>query len=79
MGGGEGRRKKKGNKNRKTTQNCKSSTQRQKFITAIKCVTEYPHIHIHPLQNQNNPKKSRVQQTNPANKGNQALNLSEQN
>ena len=34
-------------KNRKFSQNCKSSVQRQRFIT-IKSVTEYTHIHIHP-------------------------------
>ena len=33
---------------RKTPQNCKSPMLRQSFITTIKCVTEYTHIHIHP-------------------------------
>ena len=33
---------------RKTPQNCKSPTQRQRFITTIKSVTEYTHTHIHP-------------------------------
>ena len=40
-------KRKKGEK-RKTPQNCKSSTQRQSFITTVKSVTEYTHIHIHP-------------------------------
>ena len=34
--------------NRKTPQNCKSPTQRQRFIATIKNVTEYKHILIHP-------------------------------
>ena len=38
---GKGRKK-------KTPQNCKSPTERQKFIRTIKSVTEYTHIHIHP-------------------------------
>ena len=35
-------------KKRKTPQNCKSPTQRQRFITTIKSVTEHTHIHTHP-------------------------------
>ena len=35
------------NKKPKTPQNCKSSTQRQRFIT-LKIMAEYTHIHIHP-------------------------------
>ena len=35
-------------KKRKTPENCKSPTQRQRFITTIKSVTDYTHIHIHP-------------------------------
>ena len=35
-------------KKKKTPQNCKSPMQRQKFIIAIKSVTEYTYIHIHP-------------------------------
>ena len=33
---------------RKTPLNCKSTPQRQTFITKIKSVTEYTHIRIHP-------------------------------
>ena len=33
---------------RKTLQNCKSPTQREKFIKTVKSVTEYTHVHIHP-------------------------------
>ena len=32
----------------KPPQNCKSPTQRQMFITTIKIVSEYTHIHVHP-------------------------------
>ena len=35
------------NKEKKTPQNCKNPTQRQWFITTIKSVTEYTHIHMH--------------------------------
>ena len=42
-----GRRKKKGKK-KETPPNYKSPTQRQRFITTIKSVTEYTHIHIYP-------------------------------
>ena len=35
-------------KKRKAPQNFKSPTQRQSFITTIKSMTEYTHIHIHP-------------------------------
>ena len=35
-------------KKRKTPQNCQNPTQRQRFITIIKSLTEYTHIHIHP-------------------------------
>ena len=44
----DGERKKKGGKKWKTPQNCKSPMQRQRFITTIKSITEYTHIHIHP-------------------------------
>ena len=37
--------KKKKKKKRKTPQNCKSPMQKQRFITTIKSVTEYTHIH----------------------------------
>ena len=33
---------------KKTPENCKNPSQRQKFITTVKSVTEYTHIHIHP-------------------------------
>ena len=32
----------------KTPHNCKSPMQRQRFMTTLKSVTEYTHIHIHP-------------------------------
>ena len=35
-------------KKKNIPQNCKSPMQRQRFITTIKSVTEYTHIHIHP-------------------------------
>ena len=35
-------------KKRTTPQNCKSTMQRQRFMTTIENVTEYTHIHIHP-------------------------------
>ena len=35
-------------KKKEKFQDCKSPTQRQRFITTIKSVTEYIHIHIHP-------------------------------
>ena len=41
---------------RKTPQNCKSPTQRQRFITTIKSVTEYIYTHTHK-QNANSPAK----------------------
>ena len=39
------RKEKKWKKKGKTPQNCKNPMQRQKFITTIKNVTEYTHIH----------------------------------
>ena len=42
------RRKKKGGGKRKTPQNCKSPTQRQRFIKTVESVIEYTHIPIHP-------------------------------
>ena len=45
------KRKKETNKQknkRKTPQNCKSPTQMQRFITTLKSLTEYTHIHISP-------------------------------
>jgi len=33
---------------RKTPQNRKSPTKRQRFITTVKSVTEYTPMHIHP-------------------------------
>ena len=49
--------------------------QRQKFITTIKSVTEYTHIPIHPQAKSKQSNKNQVQQTDPANKGNQKLYL----
>ena len=58
------------------TQNCKSPTQRQRFIT-IKIVAVY--THIHPQAKSKHPNKSKVQQIDPVNKGNHKLYLPEQN
>ena len=65
--------KKKKGKKRKTPQNCKSPTQRQRFITTIKSMTEY--IHIHPYAKSKQSNKNKVQQIDPANKGNKKLYL----
>ena len=62
------------NKKGKTPQNCKSPTQRQRFIT-IKIVAVYTHIHIHPQAKSKHPNKSKVQQIDPVNKGNKKLYL----
>ena len=40
---------------------------------------EYTHIHIHPRAKSKQSNKNKVQQIDPANKGNQKLCLSEQN
>ena len=39
---------KKEKKKNKTPQNGKSPMQMQRFITTVKSVTEYTHVHIHP-------------------------------
>ena len=62
-----------------TLQNCKSPMQRQRFITTIKSVTEYTYIHMHPQAKSKQSNKNKVQQIDPANKGNQKLYLPEQN
>ena len=73
-------RKKEEKKKRKTPHNCKSPTQRQTFIAIIKSMTEYTHIHIHPLaKSKHSNRKKKVQQINPATKRNQKLYLPEQN
>ena len=64
---------------KKTPQNCRSPMQRQRFITTIKNVTEYTHIRIHPQAKSKQSKKNKVQQIDPANKGNQKFYLPEQN
>ena len=66
-------------KKRKTPWNCKRPMQRQKFVTTIVSVTEYTHIHIHPKAKSKQSNKNKVQQIDPANKGNQKLYLPEQN
>ena len=43
----------------KTSQNCKSPTQMQRFITIIKSVTEY--THIHPYAKSKHSNKNKVQ------------------
>ena len=51
---------KKGKKKRKTPQNCKSPTKRQRFIATVKSVTEYTHTHIYihtDEQSQHSPTK----------------------
>ena len=67
-------------KKRKTPQTCKSPTQRQRFITTIKTVTAYMHIHIHihPQAKSKQFNKNKVQQTDPAKKGNQKLYILEE-
>ena len=57
-------------KKRKTLQACKSPMQRQRFITTIKSVTEYTHIHIYPSAKLKQSNKNKIQQIDPANKGN---------
>ena len=42
-------------------QNDKSPTQRQRFITIIKSVTEYTYIHIHPKAKSKQSNKNKVQ------------------
>ena len=61
----------------KTSQNCESPTQMQRFITIIKSVTEY--THIHPYAKPKHSNKNKVQQIDPVNKENQKLHLTEQN
>ena len=53
--------------------------QRQRFITTLKSVTEYTHIHIHPQAKSKKSNKNKVQQIDPVNKRNQKLYLPEQN
>ena len=53
--------------------------QRQRFITTIESVAEYTHIHIYPKAKSKQSNKNKVQQIDPANKGNQKLYLPEQN
>ena len=48
-------------KKKKTARNCKSPTQRQRFITTIKSVTEYTHIHIYPWAKSKQSNKNKVQ------------------
>ena len=50
-----------------------------RFITTIKSVTEYTYIHMHPQAKSKQSNKNKVQQIDPANKGNQKLYLPEQN
>ena len=64
--------KKRERKKRKTPQNCKSPMQRQRFIT-IKSVTEFTHIHIHTSAKSKKSDKNKVQQIDPANKGNKKI------
>ena len=49
--------------------------QRQRFITTLKSVTEYTHIHTHPQAKFKKSNKNKVQQIDPANKGNKKLYL----
>ena len=51
----------------------------QRFITTIKIVNEYTHIHIHPQAKSKKSNKNKVQQIDPVNKRNQKLYLPEQN
>ena len=53
--------------------------QRQRFITTLKTVTEYTHIHTHPQAKSKKSNKNKVQQIDPVNKRNQKLYLPEQN
>ena len=64
--------KKERKKKRKTPQNCKSPMQRQRCIATIKSVTEYTHTHIHiyPSAKLKQSNKNKIQQIDPANKGN---------
>ena len=73
------KRKKKEKKKRKTPQNCKSTMLRQRFITTIKSVTEYTHIHIHPSAKSKQANKNKVQQIDLVNKKNKKLYLSVKN
>ena len=66
-------------KKRETPQNCKSPMQRQRFITTLKSVTEYTHIHTHPQAKSKKSNKNKVQQIDPVNKRNPKLYLPEQN
>ena len=51
-------------KRRKTPQNCKNPIERRRFITIIKSLTEYTHIHIHPYTPINKIKMVQQQQQN---------------
>ena len=53
--------------------------QRQRFITTLKSVTEYTHIHTHPQAKFKKSNKNKVQQIDPVNKRNKKLYLPEQN
>ena len=53
--------------------------QRQRFITTLKSVTEYAHIHIHQQAKSKKSNKNQVQQIDPVNKRNQKSYLPEQN
>ena len=72
-------KRKKGGKKRKTLQNCKSPTQRQRFITTMKSVTEYTHTHIYLYAKSKQLDKNKVQQIDPGNEGNQKLYLTVKN
>ena len=52
--------------------------QRQRFITTIKSVTEYTHVYSVYIKSKES-NKNKVQQIDPADKGNQKLSLPEQN
>ena len=70
-------KKKRGEK--ETPQTCKSPTQRKRFITTTKIVTEYTHIHIHPWAKSKQSDKSKVQYIDLVNKGNKKLYLTVKN
>ena len=62
---------KKGEKKKENSTELQSPTQRQRFITTIKSVTEHTHIHIHPYAKLKQSNKNKVQQIDPANRGNE--------
>ena len=53
--------------------------QRERFITTIESVNEYTRIHIHTQSESKQSNQKKAQQIDLANKGNQKLNLPEQN